>query len=1082
MLAAVGIDQVFELCLEAKPQHKCEKRGNQIKARCMFPGHADANPSMGIVFVDDSHVYAKCFSCGQYESDGFKIVSHITGITATSRLYAEVFGQRFGQKLSPEHDVALVQEDQQSHLKSCLLDASIHLLMSASAQLGGEYTYAQDAVNFLNRRGFPSTSFMGMGIGVFPTLAHFSVHADTEALHTIPEYLGTRVFDAKPQARGTYGGWLVFPYYTTPNTIGRLKLRDPNDKANEIWLGIHREEPRGFFGLNRAAWLVGQDLAEAREAIVVEGEFDQLAMAEGQMNMNPNAQHIVLGASGGGASDLDMLADSRIERVTLVGDNDAAGKKFVKHILSTATQERIYDFSVYDWSSLPSYNDPDEVVQGGDYPALIHGLTTRVDTKELHAWSLSEALIELGTLNAPSTVKKIDLMNAHCAYIKNEVERALYVTKVSEQTGLDAAVLSKHIVGIETERGFVINIERMLNRLAVPVAMEDAERALVFCRKTQEIFKVHLAKPRTIELAFQMRVFGMTTYDYLAGNIGIPDIIQHTQGKIKVERTLAQQAKDISGDFDRGVQNFVAPARALSKLTVRHQGFHWAIAELDPEDAKMLPPTAAPDRSYILNGHLRLVGEPNRKGLLVYRQLEEPVHGNHLLYGDDTPWSRMLTSAEFANEKPPLTRRECYNWLLKFADAWVFEHHGLVRHFIAAYLLYATHVDAFEHIPLLFLTATTQSGKSTFLKGVLRGDGYGDIRLIEHCIGFDDYTAAAVMQSAVGSTITMGLDELENPDDQNRNEAKARHVAAIFASVRNATGRKGMKRARGGRDGSPTDSNLRFPIVGAAIHPIQEEADRNRWFTLELVNEKGREKPEDYINKLLPPPLMAALRKSILLHSIQNAYLDYKSEMEIMADISLNKTIRAPDTRGLNALGPALTIMKAVGFDYVSWGQAFLDERDKALEAANTSAEKILLQAILETNAVLIPNEGARRSVLSILADPDLRPHLSRADVGVYHLPGSTYIVLHPPKLTEILRYHTFYRNTSNTSQIHGHLRRHPDVMSGAAFFTSRPKLMMHLRSFIPNPKPDDLLALSFTKLAFDRDPIGDPSDPEDVL
>ena len=1080
MLADVGIEDVLALCQEARPSHQCERHGNRIRSRCMFPGHSDANPSMDIVFTE-GRVFAKCFSCGQYESDGFRIVEHITGIHAISRLYAEIFGQRFGLKVDAELDDALVQEDLFSHFKNSVLRAGEHLLVNASSTKSKEYTYAQSAITYLAQRGFPATTFLTLGIGIFPTLEHFAQHADQDAQITIGEYFGPRVFEQKPKAVGRYGGWLMFPYYTSPTTIGRLKLRDPKNKDNEVWLGIHKEETRGFFGLNQFTTLVGKDLKEAKTAYVVEGEFDQLAMLQAQLNLNPNQQHIVLGGSGSAPTSLDILADSRISRVTLVGDNDAGGDQFVRRILEVSEQERIHDFGVYDWSTLQTYGDPDDVVQGGDYPDLIHGLTTRSDVKELHMWAMDTALKEIATLSSPSSVEKIDVLDKGCAFIKNDVERGLYVSEVSATTGLDGGVLSKHMVSIDTERGFLVALERKLGEHASPVAMKNSETALMFCRNSNEIFEVNLRKPRDIELALQMQVFGCTTYDFVEENIGIPDRVRYTQGKVPTERPINHQAKDLSGHVDLAVQNFVAGSKPLSKYRVRRQGVHWSDVTEDPVRAEGLPSSAPARCVYVVNGHLRLMGTPGSNGLMYYEELSEPVHGLNLLWGDDEPWSAMLTSADSANKKPKHTRKEVYELLLDVVDGWAFERHDLVRHFWAAYIMMLTHCDIFENLPYVLLNAPSQSGKSTMLKGVLRGEDPGEIGLIEHSRGYDDYTAAAVMQHAEGSPILMGLEEFEAADDASRNDSKARAVRAILASVRNASGRKGMQRSRGGRYGNPSDTHLRFPISGAAIQPLQEEADRNRWFTFELTQQPGKLPPEAYIRQKLGWDGVSDLRESILLNSLQHAHRDYLSEQDILQNVWDKDVLTTRSTRGAKSVAPILTIMKDVEVDYLSWGQTFLDWRSDLLRASNTSAERTMFLAVFETNAITIPNEFQRRSLINILANPDLRNHLSYADCGAYYLPGATFVVLYPKKIAEILKYNANYRHSTNANQIFNHLKRNPEVKYDPPFFNKSKKTMQHLRQFMPSVRAEDLLAVSFQALDFDKAPLLTP-DPDTVL
>jgi hypothetical protein len=357
-----------------------------------------------------------------------------------------------------------------------------------------------------------------------------------------------------------------------------------------------------------------------------------------------------------------------------------------------------------------------------------------------------------------------------------------------------------------------------------------------------------------------------------------------------------------------------------------------------------------------------MMGLPRHDNLLVYQDLEEPTHGLNLFYGQPEKWSQLLVNADFANQTPPYTREETFAKLLLYMDAWRFEKHAMNRFFFAAWVMCITNVDSFENMPNVLVTAPSQSGKSTFTKGALRGEDPAHIGILDHIRGADDFTAAGIQQGAESSPILQAADEWENPDDANKNDAKSRAVAGLLQSVRNASGRKGMRRVRGGRYGQQTVVELRYPIIGSGIHPLREEADRNRWFTIELVKEEGRRKPEAHLLDVFGKQGIAYLKKSILLHSLQSAYKDYLSEIEILEELDASESIT--DSRGAKALAPLLVIMKAVGVDYMGWAQKFMAWRTQVLRSGNTSAERTMLLAVLETNAITLPGEYTRRSLI----------------------------------------------------------------------------------------------------------------------
>jgi hypothetical protein len=150
---------------------------------------------MDIVFDGDSRVFQKCLGCGQYESDNLRIVGYLTGTQNVLRNLEDVFVTRLGMTVPEELSEELEAEEAASHIKRALLTAAQSTLAAGITQSGGEFAYVQDTVNLLRHRNIDLSMLYAYGLGVFPTLKHFSDFGDINMISEINEYLGPRVFD-----------------------------------------------------------------------------------------------------------------------------------------------------------------------------------------------------------------------------------------------------------------------------------------------------------------------------------------------------------------------------------------------------------------------------------------------------------------------------------------------------------------------------------------------------------------------------------------------------------------------------------------------------------------------------------------------------------------------------------------------------------------------------------------------------------------------------------------------------------------------------------------------------------------------
>jgi hypothetical protein len=1079
LVLQAGIQKVYELCLEAKPGHKFALVGDKINCNCIFPGHSDENPSCDIVFRD-GRIWAKCMACKQFTSNVFHLLRLLTGITDQQRILAEIISQRFGVSLPESVEDALAMEVELQNIKEGLLTAANQVLILAASTADPEYEYARAAVALLRKRGIDTNLLPAMRLGAFPTKEHLHRFAP-DVMGPARDYLGPKVIEEKPKAIGNYGGWVLFPYFTTTTSIGRLKLRNPLVKSESRYLGKHRKEPRGFFGLHMFASAIGGEDEASRTAYLVEGEFDQLSMYQEQQRVNANQLHIVLGASGTGSSDLDLLADSAIHQAVIIGDNDTAGEGFKKNILRHTSQKRVRHVNIHEWpAALAAYDDPDDVVVKGDYQTLIDGLTQRTDVVELSEWCARRVDAEVSLLDVPRTLTKIDIANEYGKLIGDEVERDLFVSRAADALDIDSALLAKHVVVDDTEEGFRMNVERCLSQYALPVATLSYDKALLYSRTNKDLFEVSLKKPRDVELSFQTQVFHMKAFNFIQAKIGIPDWISMDLGKkVPTPRSSMAQARTLQNHFDWAVQNFVAAAGPLSQFSVRRQGIHWADAREDEHDRELLSKYTPDERLYVVNGNSLIRLTPDEGRQAVAEEMQTPLDGIYLFWGDrGRKWCHARNVDELMRT-PPYTPRECYDMLFNMLnEAWEFRHQKLAAQFLAAQMLTINVSMIFDYLPYVFFTAPTQSGKSTLLKGLLGGHDPKNIGVLEQVACYDDYSAAGIMQNADASTIIHCLDEWEDPDTA-KGSHKGGVVSTLLEMTRNLSA--GMTRTRGTKSGKAMETYLRFVIFAAGIVPHQQAVDLNRWFTIELAKREGTVAPEVTIGNMYSREELTNLKHSLTLNAIQNAFVLKDIEGALYKDILDDHKIEVKQTRFAKAMISAVAGLRWAGVPGdMKFAQDWLRLNEEYVSQTDVSEEKKLFRAVFETNAVKLGHDTVLRSVTHYLSDLESRDHLSAANCGVYYMPGTDVVVLYPGKLREVLRYNADYRSTTNQHQIFSLLKRVPEVHHDPKFFMANAAIFMHLRKYLSSPRPEELLYIKLNDLSFNHpNPVhyGPPAD-----
>jgi len=1071
LLHDAGIEQVFDLCQEHKPGHQWRMSGQKIQGQCLFPNHKDSNPSFALLFVGN-RVVGKCLSCGQIVSDGFKILALITGVKDELRLLHDVLGTRMRVKFDDSVEDALVLEDQFQTVKKAMLHASTQVLHNAMHSHDDEWGYAQDAVQYFQKRGIMPQALPLLDVGIYPNMRHFHDFSSTrypEAMMHWESYFGPTVFDRQPQAKGKFGGWMLFGYRLDRSRIGRFKLRNPNNKADQVTLGADRTETLGFFGMHAVSYS-----EDAKTGVVVEGEFDQIALFQDQKFNGRTRQPVIVACGGSGkVTDLDVMADIGVENVIIAADNDKGGFTATESILKRASQDEITDIRVYDWSDklrAAGIKDPDEAIRKNMAQEFVSSLYSAAFTLTVPLWAVEATKRVLSGVSDPDAAQVARAAHPYANILADPASKEEFCIKISTTFDVDQGIINKRIGQANSDVQLIYNIEALLKRTCTPLYRSGTHTITVYAHDSRRVCEVDTGTMRK-HLSSWRFVFGTTVWDFIEDRLGIPTWVRIDTGKKQpTERSRAVQKRMIEEAFDDAVQMFTATVRSREDLIVCRQGVHWANADDNSRDDALIPDDVPRQRVYVVNGDRVYRGEEDPvTGYAHYTELARPREGAYVFDLEPQPWSKAITRPQDMDNGGKLTHKECFEMRHKMLDCWKFKAQEPTQTFLAAQLDVLLPCLAFEYLPFIFFTAQTQSGKSTLLKGLIGGADPKEIGTVEGAFVSEDYTSAGVMQHATGVALPMCLDEFEDPASCD-SPRKATAVRGLLEMSRNAS--TGSMQLRGTRDGEGREAMRRFMLITAGIAPFQQGQDLNRWFTIELENVEGKDAPEIVIAQTYSQDQIEELRMSTTLNSLRDIFKMRKRGAAYRKEALKGKNnggkLEVTQTRFAKAMESVLAALDMAEYPDV-WGfaQEFLNLNEDYVTRASSTEEELMYGAVMDTPCFTVGTEKARYSLVQMLVDPDRRPFINSNGYGVFHVPGEEIVVIWPQQVLRLLNESSKFRRTQSAHQVSDMLARNPQVHHNPAFLEAKPSLMQYLRDFMSNVDANRLLYVKWSALPF---------------
>lgn len=1034
-------------------------KGTHIFFRCVDPKHQDSSPSAQFTPAEGRYY---CYGCGKYISDPIKVVALALRVTYESALNKLV--KRFNLRISRDVAQHLESVERTNLFKADFVAVCRkNLFDAASNPADTAYAYVAPAVAYLLSRNIQLDVAEACNIGAFPTRDYLFNHLSVESRVVMDDYLKAYLVD-KPTAAGSYGGWLVLPYYTAPDRVGGIKLlrKNPSGDKDTIWLRMKEEGELGFLGMQAYDKLVGDPTyAEGRRAYLVEGEFDFLSTFQGQMTQLPAPSAVVLGGSGRGTAACEILTESGLLDLVVVPDNDKGGEQFVLHRLSSTSADAFESVRIFKWPAGFTGTDPDEAINKDGFFPFFDALTDEDNWATPQTWATDMVMDHGAMIKSGDARACVDLVKIYVEVVQNEVEREVFLEDVAEKLGVSLTVLRRQISSIDTEDGYQAAWKKVLDDEIIPLAMESSTRLLCFAKESNRQFSVSLSRPRDAQIALITNVFKTDVYDWASLNIGEPEWLStQVQGKISLPKSREAKISVVEKYFDRALLELAASARPITEFESRGQGTHWASADESPIDDTYLDPEEDRERLYLVNGADVYHGTKQESdGSFRFETLTAPVHGGYLFNVNlKDRWSTEILTQDDLNIPHRGDLKAIYATLCEYFDTgWKFEHHDLQVRFLALYVFLPTIATVFNEFPLVLYNAPFASGKSKLLKGAIWGKDPKNIGLVEHSTGLDDFTSAAVTQRFGGSSLTVCLDEFEAPD-QNRTSKKAKAVKDFYEVVRNLA--TGVRQGRGSASGVAREIYMRFPLIAASIHPIQDIVDYSRWVTLKPAKTEGKVPPEELILRKISVDEISRIRRALTLMPLQGLHEILKAYSEVREEVYVEGKIPHPSPRFTNAMLPMFALDKWIGNDYITFGKEYTEFYENSMRESVMSDEEGLFRSVFHTPNIRLAAEGphVNRNAIDILNDPHSRLMLSSANCGVYYFQGTDYVVLYPDILVRsLLTADQSLRGVQNPQTLLQRLRNHPKVHYNPDKLRRDAIMMAHLNR-LSTATPEGLL------------------------
>lgn len=1012
--AKITLHDWLSILREFHPENKWHIRGDEIVGCCLY--HNEQNPSF---HVAPQKGFAYCFggSCREVVWDPTHFLAKVMNVGFMQVL--KQLKSRFGIVLPTAYTQNVAKLEEHEHLKRAIITVmNLELCDIIANPTDAQYAYAANIVSWLQKRQIPLETVHQWPIGVLPTrerlyerLSHDIKNGETlrEAAY---EYL--KAYLALPGSAPKSEGWLAFFYYTSPTTIGRIKLREPKDplpgQERRFFIIDDPIDPNiGFFGLNMFAEL--RPHFQTLPVYVAEGDFDVLATVGHQMETGRNDVFMV-GTGGSMDDDLDVLTEFGFKEIYLVQDNDEGGNGNVRTWLKQNTKVT----KVFVWTDADraaGVKDIDEAYRYYGFEPFFQRLCDPTSFMRNHEWALTQLNHELANVDPKDVRVRIDHAIELGKTLRDEAERNAFIDVACQDHGMNRDQLIKDIIVDDTERGFTQRLANLLSSEYDFIAKESdgsVTYVTVWSKRSRMLMALPLHSATCLAPILETDIGSYL--EVVRNRVGEPEFLMYRPGPKgrDVPRTDLEKKDKLLRYFQDAVSNLAISLAPKTRLQEIGQGIHYLDESEDDEGTP---------RVYLVNGDRFFRGEIQGDDIK-YTQLSSPLLGNKYLFRvAGQPWSKHLRSLADIEEGSKYDPKDIFQKIRQIIDMWRFEDQAGAVTFLAADVMYTTIAAIFELMVFTDISGGSHSGKSSLMQ-IMGGKEYTRYRICEATTVMDNYTAAGIRQFMSNNRLRLILDEFEDNDmGTGRVDSKTLAVRGILDLVR--SGRTGAMAVRGTASGEATTATINFPMTVGGIYTMNLPQDLNRFVHIRTKYVQGLRSPILAVQRALTPEDMKNLRRAVTLCLLPRIPQVLKAYKDIREEYANNASL--PEgiyTRSTENYYPAAAILKVAGQDYQKFMFDFSRTQLRGLTESGGVEQQYrkVWDAVLHTNIMLShhsKDKSGMAPVAKIISDPDFDWVMRASDIGVYYLREQNWLVVFWQRAIHcVLHWNNEYRNAQN--------------------------------------------------------------------
>lgn len=1008
------------------PNIDTKEKGGSLVLPCIH-GNDDSTPSFHII---PGKRFAKCFSCGTFVGNPIKLVESIR-----RKGYADAMvtlRTTFGVKCLPKTLVEkYTKQDAHQTNKKKAADFFRKCLVDAAEQPGDpQHFYAKPLLDWFTERGISNAVHHALPHGIMPPTLLVEQHffGDDEFMQWFKDYF------AKYIQNQNYMGSLVFFLQDLPGNITRFKIRKPrSSKDIAIVEDTYYPDTLGVYGLDAYEQILGS--TDKYDTIYVcEGEFDALSSIVNHVT-NADYPYIIVSLGGGSHSGADLLTNlglsGRDHTVSVVGDNDDGGRKWTFSVLERTKK---LDARVFIWpEAVKTAKDPDEFIREKGYPAwktlLIddaeHTFLSKYNFVYDHA---SEAIADIpeGDIN-----RKVRTIQEYRQYLHSVTEVGKFVKDLSMRFSLpENSVLSEVTNAREGEEVFIQRIADAIQEEFHVVgvsAAENRKHLIHLWHKTKrKTYQIILGDERSLETNLA-QVFGPVV-DFIKTRVRVPTFLEVYTSEDAPINALEQLTDKCLYYIKTAILTLCRKGTDIDSAPRKSQGFHYT-----GESNHVFS-------GYLVNGNdvYKLVAAET--GPAEWSRLSGPSDGQYVFEASEA--ERWLTSIEPGAQglddlrrmsETPLPLKDIYTKIHDMiSSAWKLKYHETDSEFLAGYIMTLPIIGALKRQTSVVVNGEAGSGKSRLVAGLIGGNQFPDICLVEGVKALDGYTAASVRQEMNNKTLPLILDEFE---DDGGNDRRSLAVRAILDMMRTVISEKPVVWTVGSASGAVRTYSLRFPLICAAVHPLNREVDMTRFISIETARPRG----------FHPDPIQTVLTKYG-----KSGVKEIRDQLAVGMFRYIPQLVRAyneiedfytknPAALPMNIIGrykeamyPVLAMMHVSGLDWAGFAKRFCEARDEEVSRMSTASESdTLFDSLLSTPVELtLPGEGTTSTTIRrLLGSRDTRAQINETATGVYFSEEHCLLFAHWTTATSsILTRVSKYKNgeTFNPARLKMIAERHP--------------------------------------------------------